>query len=164
MGSVHSSEAERPLVIVVKPITLGRFQAVLAGNDELLAASSRQPFVDSARVLKAKGNDGNTLLIMKHLGSDSAALKARLSIAARSTVEEGPNGPRFVPFRTGPKPRVAALPIVSGVPAAATSGPRPSKPLHNDTATEGGRRLRPGTVLTEVADERCLTVQLRRDS
>jgi hypothetical protein len=137
MGSVHSSEAERPLVIVVKPITLGRFQAVLAGNDELLAASSRQPFVDSARVLAAKGNDGNTLLIMKHLGSDSAALKARLSIAARSTVEEGPNGPRFVPFRTGPKPRVAALPIVSGVQAAAEAPEVTSKASTQRTGNRG---------------------------
>jgi hypothetical protein len=106
--------AERPqLVIIVAPVpgSAGHFRAQLAVTDEVLVASSRQPFVDSARALVAKGFDPKGTLIMRHSGSDVVALKARLSVAARLSVEEGPHGPRFVPHRTGSKTRVAASPV-----------------------------------------------------
>jgi hypothetical protein len=109
-----SRAAERPaLIIVVSPVpgSPGHFRAQLEGTDEVLVASSRQPFVDSARALVAKGFDPNATLIMRHSGSDVVALKARLAVAAKRDVEEGPNGPRFVSHRTGPKTRVAASPV-----------------------------------------------------
>jgi hypothetical protein len=111
-----------PIVILVSPIRTspGHFQARLESTDELLVGASRQPFVDSARVLINYGHDPNAVMLMKHSGSDIVALRVRLSKAARVGVEEGPNGPRFVAFRTGPKTRVAAPPIAPSVGAAAS--------------------------------------------
>jgi hypothetical protein len=109
-----------PIVILVSPIrsSPGHFQARLESTDELLVGASRQPFVDSARVLINYGHDPNAVLLMKHSGSETVALRARLSKAARVGVEEGPHGPRFVAFRTGPKTRVAPPPIAPLVGAA----------------------------------------------
>jgi hypothetical protein len=84
-------------------------------TNELLVGSSRHPFVDAARVLIKNGHDPHAVLLMKHAGSDIVALKAPLAKAAKLSVEEGPNGPRFVPFRTGPKRRVAAPPIAPSI-------------------------------------------------
>jgi hypothetical protein len=113
------------LFIVVAPIKSkpGYFEARLGPTNELLVKSSRQPFLDAARVLIEKCNDPHSMLVMKHLGSDIVALKAPLAKAAKLGVEEGPNGPRFVPFRTGPRTRVAAPPI-SPTAAAATNLPK----------------------------------------
>jgi hypothetical protein len=113
-----------PLVIVVSPTkSAGHFQAKLQHTDEVLVQNSRQPFLDAARVLVERGYDPTALLLMKHLGSDIVALKSALAKAAKLGVEEGPNGPRFVPFRTGPRTRVAAPPIAPSV-GAATSLPK----------------------------------------
>jgi hypothetical protein len=105
-----------PILILVSPIKTspGRFQATLGSTGALLVSSSRQPFVDAARVLIEKGYDPTVMLMMKHAGSDVIALGARLGKAARLSVEEGVNGPRFVPFRMGPKPCVDAPPVPSG--------------------------------------------------
>jgi hypothetical protein len=95
----------------------GHFQARLQQSNEVLVKNSRQPFLDAARVLMEKGYDPNALLVMKHLGSDTIALRAPLGKAARLTIEEGPHGPRFVGLRTDPKTRVAAPPIAPSVGA-----------------------------------------------
>jgi hypothetical protein len=103
------------LVIVVSRIqgSPGRYCAQLEGSTALLVPSSRQPFVDSARALLASGHDENAVLFMRHAGSDAIALKAKLGTAAKLAVEEGPNGPRFVPHRSGGKTRVSAQPVTS---------------------------------------------------
>jgi hypothetical protein len=118
---------ERPrLVIIVSPISPGHFQARLETTNELLVGSSRQPSLDAARVLIENGHDPNSVLLMKHAGSDIVALKAPLAKAAKLSVEEGPNGPRFVPFRTGPRACVAAPSIAPSTSAASTpTGPNP---------------------------------------
>jgi hypothetical protein len=121
------SGAQRsPIVIIVSPIKTspGRFQAALSTTGELLVASSRQPFVDSARVLVEKGCDPTVMLVMMHAGSTVVALRARLGKAARLSVEEGVNGPRFVPFRKDLKPYVGAPPIPSDTSPAS---PPPTK-------------------------------------
>jgi hypothetical protein len=67
-----SAAAERPaLVLIVSPIKTapGRFQARLSSTDELLVGSSRQPFLDAARLLIERGHDPNTAGVMKHAGS-----------------------------------------------------------------------------------------------
>ena len=69
-------------------------------------------------MLVEKDYDPNALLVMKHLGSDTVALRALLGKAAKLTVEEGPHGPRFVGSRTDPKTRVAAPPVAPSVGAA----------------------------------------------
>jgi hypothetical protein len=107
------------LVIVVSSTKLaGHFQAKLQQSKEDLVKNSRQPFLDAGRVLLEKGCDRNVLLVMKHEGSDTVALRAPLGKAAKLAVEAGPHGPRFVAFRTGPKTRVAAPPIAPSVGAA----------------------------------------------
>jgi hypothetical protein len=91
-------QSERPteLVITVSPTgSPGRFRAVLAGTGELQVGSSRQPFMDAARVLIENGRDPGAVLVMKHAGTDAVALWARLGTAAQLTVEEGDRIPRF---------------------------------------------------------------------
>jgi hypothetical protein len=111
-----------PLVIVVSSTkSAGYFQARLQQSNEVLVKNSRQPFLDGARVLVAKGYDPNTSLVMKHMGSDIVALRAPLGMAAKLSVEEGPHGPRFVGFRTDPKTRVAAPPIAPSAGAATSN-------------------------------------------
>jgi hypothetical protein len=115
------SEKERSSIsIIVSPIKAspGRFQARLRSNDELLVASSRQPFVDSARALIEKGYGPIMMLEMMHADSNVVAVRARLGKAARISVEEGVNGPRFVPFRKGLKSCVDAPPVASGTSPA----------------------------------------------
>jgi hypothetical protein len=121
-------------VIVVAPIKLspGHFQARLETTNELLVGSSRQPFLDAARVLIKNGHDPYAVLLMKHAGSDIVALKAPLAKAAKLGVEEGPNGPRFVPFRTGPS---VAAPSIAPSTSAASTPPR-SSPLTGAPATQ----------------------------
>jgi hypothetical protein len=107
--------AERPpLVIIVSPKGKpGHFRAKLESTGELLVGLSRQPFVDSARVLAGKGHNGNATLVMKHAGSDTVALTAKLSTAARLSVE----GDRFVPCRE------KATQTCVGAPPVAPNGP-----------------------------------------
>jgi hypothetical protein len=66
-----------PLVIVVSSTkSAGHFQAKLQHTDEVLVQNSRQPFLDGARVLVLRGYDPGALLVMKHLGSGTVALRA----------------------------------------------------------------------------------------
>jgi hypothetical protein len=114
-----SGNERSPISIIVSPIRApGRFQARLGSTGELLVVSSRQPFVDSARALIEKGYDPTETLEMMHAGSGVVALRARLGKAARLSVEEGVNGPRFVPFRKGLKPCVDAPPVASSASPA----------------------------------------------
>jgi hypothetical protein len=133
--------ARRPsLVIVVSPVRTspGYFEARLATTNELLVKSARQPFLDAARMLIENGHDPNAVLLMNHAGADIVALKAPLAKAAKLGVEEGPNGPRFVPFRTGPRIRVAAPPIAPAGPAAL------SPPETNSSTSEPATQQREG--------------------
>jgi hypothetical protein len=120
MSNGSSIAGRPPIIIVVSPTeSAGYFQAKLQGTDEVLVQKSRQPFLDAARVLVEKGYDPSVLLVMKHLGRDIIALRAPLGKAAKLTVEEGPHGPRFVAFRTGPKTGVAAPPAAPRAEPAA---------------------------------------------
>jgi hypothetical protein len=85
-------------LLIVEPVGRDRFAARLDGR---LLATSRTPFCDAARALIAEGADPSTILIMRHAGSEIDALRARLSVAARLTVEERPSGgpPRFARYR-----------------------------------------------------------------
>ena len=88
----------------------GHFDAVIDG--ELMVASSRQPFTDTARVLLDRGVDSNSWLIQRHAGSDVDALRGKVGIAAKLTVKEPDRGQvhfaRYVPFGPSPvAPRVA---------------------------------------------------------
>jgi hypothetical protein len=113
------------IAILVSPVrtSSGRFQAKREDTDELLIDLSRQPFVDAARVLVGQGYNRASVLEMKQAGSDIVALRGPLLKAARLSVEEGVNGPRFVPLRKGLKPCVNAPPVSSGVSVPRTGSP-----------------------------------------
>lgn len=95
--------------IIVVPIASapGRFMAKLASNGSVLVTSSRTPFLDSARRLLELGYPANTMLVMRHAGSATNALRATIGNAALLTVKEktAGNAPRFarwVPYRPSP--------------------------------------------------------------
>jgi hypothetical protein len=57
------------------------------------------PFFDSARKLLEVGADPNDLLVMRHQGSGTASLRARIGAAAKLAVHETNAGPRHTPWR-----------------------------------------------------------------
>jgi hypothetical protein len=79
------------LVIVSPNGSPGHFDA-MCGN-EMLVLSSRQPFLDAARVLESRGADTNGWLIGRHAGSDVDAVRGKVGVLARLTVSEEDNRP-----------------------------------------------------------------------
>jgi hypothetical protein len=65
----------------------GVFEAWLDGR---LLCVSRVPFCSAARVLLAEGVAPETVLQMRHAGSGTVALEAKLGVAAGLTVAEEP--------------------------------------------------------------------------
>jgi hypothetical protein len=84
------------ILIVVEPVGRGRFSARLADGGRAIVRLSRQPFLDAARRLFDLGYDPTTLLVMRHLGSDTDCLTAQIGAAAKLRVKEDRRGPRFV--------------------------------------------------------------------
>jgi hypothetical protein len=76
------------MIIKVSPLAdaPGRFLAQL--GDRVLVASSRQPFLDAARVLLADGCDPATVIVMRHAASDFDALRSTVGFAAGLVVED----------------------------------------------------------------------------
>jgi len=66
---------------------------------DILLATSRTPFFDSARKLLELGAEPNDLLIMRHCSSSTTSLRARVSVAAKLAVHETNAGPRYVQWR-----------------------------------------------------------------
>ena len=88
------------MIITVKPVDrYGTFAAYL--GDRLLT-TSKQPFLDAARVLLAEGVDPTTWLSMRHFGSETISLKGTVRAAAKLTVREsskvGPVLVKWEPF------------------------------------------------------------------
>jgi hypothetical protein len=107
-------QSDQPLVIVVEPIGhRGRFRARRDGR--VLVASSRTPFCDAARALLADGVASATRIVMRHADSATDALSATVAVAAKLTVEESDDSPRFrkwrplskAPSRSEGAPRIA---------------------------------------------------------
>jgi len=91
------------ITIVVTPDSKSRgiYIARLGGSSETLCTSD-QPFLDGARVLLERGFPPDAILTMRHEGNDTIALRGRLDIAARLTIEERSNGsrpPTFVKWK-----------------------------------------------------------------
>jgi hypothetical protein len=53
---------------------------------DILLATSRTPFFDSARKLLELGAEPNDLLIMRHRSSSTTSLRARVSVAANLAI------------------------------------------------------------------------------
>jgi hypothetical protein len=111
-----SSVASLIVVATPAPRGAGRFEARLDGCDHVLCVS-RTPFFDAARQLVADSYDPNVTLILRHAGSDTDCLSAKLGTAASLAIEETGYGPQFrrwkpistlaVPPRIAPADRVA---------------------------------------------------------
>jgi len=67
-----------------------------------LLSSSRQPLLDTARVLLAEGVPPETSNAMQHKGSATIAMTSTVGEAAKLTVEEESDGPRFRKWRPFP--------------------------------------------------------------
>jgi hypothetical protein len=66
---------------------------------DILLATSRTPFFDSARKLLEVRADPNDLLVMRHQVSDTTGLRARIGVAAKLGVHETNAGPRYTLWR-----------------------------------------------------------------
>jgi hypothetical protein len=90
-----------PLVLVVEPVGGGKFSASRE-DGRVIVASSRTPFLDSARILISEGYDPTRMLIMRHARAPAVdAFIAKVGTAARTAVSEATGPPKFcrwVPF------------------------------------------------------------------
>jgi hypothetical protein len=93
-----SNVASLLVVATPAPRGAGRFEARLGGDDRVLCVS-RTPFFDAARKLLAQGYDPNDLLMLRHAGSDTDSLRAKLGTAASLTVKETGYGPQLQPWK-----------------------------------------------------------------
>ena len=76
------------IVITVTPDERpGRYRAYTENETKPLCLS-RQPFLDSARKLIARGHDPQTMLVMRWAGAKDWALRGSLGAAAKLTVDE----------------------------------------------------------------------------
>ena len=88
-GMMHSNPPTTIKIIISKEIEPrhGRFGASLP-DGTVLVGSSRQPFLDAARVLIAWGYDPDSWLEGWRPGAAAFALRGKLGIAAGLTVDE----------------------------------------------------------------------------
>jgi hypothetical protein len=85
---VNANDCPAQIVITVTPDTRnGRYRAYINAEQEPLCVS-RQPFLDSARKLLARGHDRRTMLVMRWAGAKEWALRGPLGVAAELTVDE----------------------------------------------------------------------------
>ena len=123
------TEGVRPLLITVAPAN-GSSEQFEARLNERQLCVSRTPFFAAARVLQAEGVDPNTVLVLRHLGSQTDSLRARLAVAAGLTVEETKYGPRVRRW----KPLSALDGSLRIAPKVAGGGETSSGPLNHSKA------------------------------
>jgi hypothetical protein len=88
----------------------GRFDAVIDGK--VIVPATRQPFLDGARALLAEGANPEATIVLKHAGSPTECLRARLGAAAKLTVEESNRGkPTFRRWKPRPLSPEGELPV-----------------------------------------------------
>jgi hypothetical protein len=120
------------LIVVATPAPrgAGRYQARLDGDDRILCIS-RTPFLTAARKLVAQGYDPGITLTLRHAGSDTDSLRAKLGTAASLTIKETGYGPELQPWKP-----FSTLPVrARNAPddrAATTLAPRPIQRVGNE--------------------------------
>jgi hypothetical protein len=111
--------------IVIAPVP-GRPSTYTASvGDWLVCRATNMPFLDAARALISEGQHPESILVMRHEGSDADALRAPLGIAARLSVEENVHGPIFRRFRMA-SPSAVAPPSIAAKEAKRPQTTRPS--------------------------------------
>ena len=82
------------ITIIVSPTgSAGMFTALV--NGKVIVTASREPLCATARVLLAEGIETSISIAMKHAGSSTIALRAKIGTAAKLTVDGtmGPSSP-----------------------------------------------------------------------
>jgi hypothetical protein len=110
------------ITVIVTPADAGRFDAATLDGAPLLAGS-RQPFLEAARVLLARGADPDTTLIMRHTGSATVALRGKLGAVARLTVKEPDRGRMQFAAWEGPRAYPVASPMRVSLPTLPSTPP-----------------------------------------
>lgn len=86
------------LVIAERARRDGKYSAWHDG--ELILDGAKEPFLDAARVLLARGFDPEARYVMRRSADSPDALVSTLGKAAKLIVEDGADGvPRFRPYR-----------------------------------------------------------------
>jgi hypothetical protein len=87
-GHAATADDNSSIVITVTPDRRpGRYRAFIGAEQELLCVS-RQPLLDGARKLLARGHYPWTILVMRWEGATEWALRSPLGAAANLTVDE----------------------------------------------------------------------------
>jgi hypothetical protein len=106
---VDATDCPTQIVIIVAPGTRpARYCAYVETEREPLC-ESRQPFLDSARKLIARGHHPQTMLVMRWAGAKEWALRGPLGVAAKLTVDE--HNATFAKWK--PLSRSAVLPKIA---------------------------------------------------
>jgi hypothetical protein len=141
-----SHRASRELEIRVSPDSrAGRYKALLKGEQEPLCVS-RQPFLDSARKLLAKGHDPRTMLVMRWAGAKDWALRGSLGVAAKLTIDEH-NG-TFAKWK--PLSRSAVPPRIAKSANKLPKGQVAEQAMPAGTAEKGRR---PDPVVQQIGED-----------
>jgi hypothetical protein len=82
---------------------------------------STTPFCDGARVLLAEGIKPNTILVMRHAGSASDALRSTVGVAAGLTVVDD-NGGKPIFRKWSPYDREETIPVASPLRETRSAG------------------------------------------
>jgi hypothetical protein len=94
---VNATDWPAQIVIIITPdIRPSRYRAHVEGDQETLCVS-RQPFLDGARKLIARGHDPQTILVMRWAGAKDWTVRGPLGVAAKLTVEWKPYSRSAVP-------------------------------------------------------------------
>ena len=95
-GSVPPGAAPRTIILVIKPSgRAGRFLGYV--GDELIV-TSRQPFLDGARALLARGYDPATPYNMRHANSETLSFVTTTIVHAAGLSVSENRGARFQKF------------------------------------------------------------------
>jgi hypothetical protein len=100
------------ITLVVRPLGQGLYEARFL--QQIVIASTRQPLLDSARLLIDRFCPSEEL-VLRHADSDSIALTSTIRAAAQLTVRENSReGPRFGRWKASPFGSVASPVRFSG--------------------------------------------------
>jgi hypothetical protein len=109
----------------------GYFDASL-GDGHVIVRASRQPFLDASRRLLDLGYDPASVL-------STGGLTAQIGTAAKLSVREDRNGPRFVPYEPISR-RVKALASAKAKRGARATSVQPNEPSPGPDAAGRNRR------------------------
>lgn len=122
MRNIPRLDRTQGQAVLIRAFPLGGswFEAQCSG--QLIVARTREPLLDGARALLAAGYHPDTVIVLRHAGSDINALRARIGTAARFYVEESGHGPLLRSLRKA-APRAVDRPPVAQTCRAATHHP-----------------------------------------